>query len=68
MTRSTKIADTTREERIQIVAEALAWGDDEDPESVYSVEKQRCLDAHYHLFELPAREGTRKGITYAVRE
>ncbi|RGJ45448.1 hypothetical protein DWW58_09215 [Olsenella sp. AF16-14LB] len=28
MTRSTKIADTTREERIQIVAEALAWGDD----------------------------------------
>lgn len=48
--------------------QALAWGDDEDPESVYSVEKQRCLDAHYHLFELPAREGTRKGITYAVRE
>jgi hypothetical protein len=28
MMRSTKIADTTREERIQIVAEALAWGDD----------------------------------------
>ena len=28
MTRSTKIADTTREERIHIVAEALAWGDD----------------------------------------
>ncbi len=28
MTRSTRIADTTREERIQIVAEALAWGDD----------------------------------------
>ncbi|MCH3926437.1 MAG: hypothetical protein LKE27_08405 [Atopobiaceae bacterium] len=26
--RSTKIADTTREERIQIVAEALSWGDD----------------------------------------
>lgn len=26
--RSTKIADTTREERIQIVTEALSWGDD----------------------------------------
>ena len=28
MTRSTRISETTREERIQIVAEALAWGDD----------------------------------------
>lgn len=26
--KSVKIADTTREERIRIVAEALAWGDD----------------------------------------
>lgn len=26
--RSMKIADTTREERIQIVTEALSWGDD----------------------------------------
>ncbi len=28
MARSTRIADTTRKERIQIVSEALAWGDD----------------------------------------
>ncbi len=29
---------------------------------------QRCLDLHYHLFEIPAREGTRANVTYAVRE
>ena len=47
---------------------ALAWGDPDDPESDYSKEVQRCLDKHYHLFELPAREGTRANVTYAVRE
>ena len=30
MARSKLIADTTREERMRIVAEALAWGDDCD--------------------------------------
>ncbi|MGI6229882.1 MAG: hypothetical protein ACOYJL_03095 [Tractidigestivibacter sp.] len=28
MAKSTRIADTTREERIQIVTEALSWGED----------------------------------------
>ena len=48
--------------------DALAFGDDADPESAYSKAVQRCLDKHFHLFELPAREGTRPGVTYAVRE
>ena len=47
---------------------AIAWGDDQDPESAYSVELKRCLDNHFHHFELPAREGTRANVTYAVRE
>ena len=47
---------------------ALAFGDDADPESAYCVEAQRCLDLHYHLFELPAYEGSRANVTYAVRE
>ena len=47
---------------------ALAFGDENDPESAYSVERQRCLDLHYHLFELPAFEGARSNITYATRE
>ena len=47
---------------------ALAWGDDDDPESAYCKEVGRCLDSHYHLLELPAREGTRANVTYAVRE
>ena len=47
---------------------ALAWGDDADPESLYCQELKRCHDLHYHLFELPAREGTRANVTYAVRE
>ncbi|MBR2804845.1 MAG: hypothetical protein IKE20_06870 [Eggerthellaceae bacterium] len=47
---------------------ALAWGDDEDPEGAYCQAVQRCLDLHYHLFEIPAREGTRANVTYAVRE
>ena len=42
---------------------ALAFGDENDPESPYSVERQRCLDLHYHLFELPAYEGARSNIT-----
>ena len=47
---------------------ALAYGDEADPTSDYCVEVQRCLDKHYHLFELPAREGPRANVTYAVRE
>ena len=48
--------------------QALAWGDDDDPESPYCQEVKRCLDKHYHLFELPAREGTHANVTYSVRE
>ena len=48
--------------------QALAWGDADDPESPYCQEVKRCLDKHYHLFELPAREGTHANVTYAVRE
>ena len=48
--------------------QALAFGDDADPESAYSTARQRCLDLHYHLFELPAYEGSRANITYATRE
>lgn len=47
---------------------ALAWGDEDDPDSAYCQEVKRCLDLHYHLFELPAREGSRANVTYAVRE
>ncbi len=47
---------------------ALAYGDEADPASDYCREVQRCLDKHYHLFELPVREGTRANVTYAVRE
>ena len=47
---------------------ALAFGDDADPESAYCVEVKRCLDLHYHLFELPAYEGSRANVTYATRE
>lgn len=36
MARSKLIADTTREERIRIVQEALAWGDDCDSVSAFA--------------------------------
>ena len=47
--------------------EALAYGDDQDPNSRYSQELKRCLDKQYHTFELPDYEGSRQGVTYAVR-
>ncbi|MGI6218104.1 MAG: 4Fe-4S dicluster domain-containing protein [Coriobacteriales bacterium] len=47
---------------------AIAFGDDEDPESGYSQALQRVKDKHYHIFEMPAFECTRKNVTYATRE
>ena len=43
--------------------QALAWGDDADENSAYSQAVKRCRDAHYHLWEWPAREGTRANGT-----
>lgn len=47
--------------------EALAFGDDADPESPFSKAMARCVDAHYHIFELPPYEGSREGVVYATR-
>ena len=38
--------------------EALAYGDDQNPNSRYSQELKRCLDKRYHTFELPDYEGS----------
>lgn len=48
--------------------QALAWGDDDDETSPYMQALMRCRDKHCHIFDLPAREGTRKNVTYAVSE
>ena len=45
--------------------EALAFGDDSDPESDYSVELKRVYDAGYRVFTAPKWEDTLSGITYA---
>lgn len=47
--------------------EALAYGDESDPESAFSVAKARCVDSQYHLFTLPDYENTKSGIVYATR-
>lgn len=47
---------------------ALAYGDDGDPESAFSRELARCTECHYHVFELPAFEGSRRNVVYATRE
>lgn len=48
--------------------EALAIGDDKDPESDYSKALARVTDAGYRVFEMPKWEGTRASITYASRK
>ena len=48
--------------------QALAWGDDGDSESAYCQALERCVSKHYHIFEMPAFEGSRRGITYAMRK
>lgn len=47
--------------------EALAYGDEDDPESPYSQALAFCKGKHYHTFELPAYEGARDGVVYATR-
>jgi hypothetical protein len=69
MPRSTKIADTTREERIQIVAEALAWGDDcgDCSLDVCGIDKfyQPYIDGELELAELNMR---RASVTYVLAD
>lgn len=47
--------------------DALAFGDADDPTSAFSEARQRCVDRHYHLFELPAYEESRSNVVYAVK-
>ena len=47
--------------------EALAFGDDSDPESRYSQALARVTDMHKHVFMKPAYDDTRDGVTYATR-
>ena len=47
---------------------ALAFGDETDPESAFSKELERCVGKHYHIFELPAYEHSRDNVVYATRE
>lgn len=47
---------------------ALAFGDENDAESEFSVGLEQCKDLHYHIFELPPYEGSRSNIVYATRE
>ena len=62
MTKSRLIADTTREERIRIVQEALAWGDDCDGVSsmMRGVEE---MYAPYIEGELELAECNRRGAS-----
>lgn len=47
--------------------EALAYGDDSDPESAFCKARERCVSSRFHVFELPDYEGSRKGVVYATR-
>lgn len=47
--------------------EALAYGDEDDPESSYSQALAFCKEKHYHTFELPDYERSRDGVLYATR-
>lgn len=61
--KSTRIADTTREERIQIVAEALNWGEDcgDCTLEAYGVDKfyQPYIDGEMELAELNMVQATK---------
>lgn len=48
--------------------EALAFGEDSDPESDYSKALKRVHEAGYRIFESPKWENTRNGVTYASRK
>lgn len=48
-------------------AKALAFGDPNDPESAFSVEKQRCIDKHYNVVEMPKYAQKKAGVFYAMK-
>ena len=48
--------------------EALAFGDEDDPDSAYNQALTRCKEKHYHIFEAPDYEGSRENVVYATRE
>lgn len=72
MARSIKVAETTREERIRIVAEALAFGDDCGDCSLDAcgIDKyyQPYIDGECELAELNMRNASRSYITGGQRE
>lgn len=47
--------------------EALAYGEESDPESRYSQAFARCAEKGYRTFELPADEDSKDGVVYAAR-
>ena len=47
--------------------EALAYGDENDPESPYSQALAFCREKHYHTFELPDYERSRDGVVHGTR-
>jgi Fe-S-cluster-containing dehydrogenase component len=48
--------------------EAIAFGDADDDGSDYTSALKRVRDAGYRIFELPAWENKKSGITYASRK
>ena len=46
---------------------ALAFGDPDDSESAFSVEKQRCIDKHYNVVEMPKYAQKKAGVVYAMK-
>lgn len=47
--------------------EALAYGDESDPESPFSQAFKRCAEKGYRTFELPADDDTKAGVVYATK-
>jgi Fe-S-cluster-containing dehydrogenase component len=48
--------------------EALAFGEDSDPESAYSKALERVYGAGYRVYSAKKWEDTRCGVTYACRK
>lgn len=46
---------------------ALAFGDDSE-DSDFTKAVERCKARHYHMFEIPAYEGTHANVVYATKE
>lgn len=47
---------------------ALSFGEENDPDSEFSKNVERCKNLHYHFFEIPSYEETRGNIVYATKE